>query len=70
MNTILLAFLLTTSCPKTLVINKSKLPWVKHDTDTKNYCQKRCPYEYKDAPCLKKFFKLGFQDYFCQCGKP
>ncbi len=66
----LLTFLLSTSCPATVMINQSKLPWVEWDYKELKYCQKRCPYEYKDAPCLKKFFKLGFQDYFCLCGEP
>jgi hypothetical protein len=64
----ILAFLLAASCPQTKMVNQSKLPWTKWDRKEMAYCQKRCPYEYRDAPCLKEFFKLGFQDYFCECG--
>jgi len=69
MDAILLALIMTVSCPETKMINKSKLPWNDYDRQTMAHCQKRCPYEYDDAPCLKSFFKLGFQDYFCMCGK-
>ena len=65
-----LFLILTVLCPKTVMINKSNLPWNNWDYNRMHYCQERCPKEYDDAPCLKSFYKLGFQDYFCECGKP
>lgn len=66
----IVAFLLSTVCPETKMVNQSRLPWVEYDRKEMRYCQKRCPYEYKDAACLKSFYKLGFQDYYCECGNP
>jgi hypothetical protein len=66
----LLVFLLSAACPPTKMINQSKLAWVDYDREEMKYCQKRCPVEYKSAVCLKKFYKLGYQDYFCLCGSP
>jgi len=70
MDPILAAFILSVACPPTKMINRSKLPWVPYDRMEMYYCQDRCPHEYKDAPCLKKFYKLGFQDYYAECGNP
>jgi hypothetical protein len=55
-------------CPKTRVVNTSGLPWVAWDESRKNYCARRCQYEYTDAPCLKIFVKTAFQTYHCICG--
>lgn len=66
----ILAFLLSTACPETKMINQSKLPWIEYDRKEMRYCEKRCSYEYPGYECLKEFRKLGFQDYFCLCGKP
>jgi hypothetical protein len=67
---LVLALFFAVSCPETKKINKSNLPWNDFDRHEMSYCQKRCSKEYDDAPCLKSFFKLGFQDYYCECGKP
>jgi hypothetical protein len=67
---VLLLFVLSSTCPQTKMVNKSGLPWIEWDYNRMRYCQKRCPHEYKDAPCLKEFFKLGYNDYFCECGQP
>jgi hypothetical protein len=66
----LLAFILATACPETKMINKSKLPWVEWDYKEMHYAQKRCREIYSDSPCLIRFFKLGFQDYYASCGAP
>ena len=58
------------TCPQTKMVNRSKLPWVAWDRKEMAYCKKKCPYEYPGNKCLKEFYKLGFQDYFCECGKP
>ena len=65
-----LLFILTTTCPKIHMINKTKLPWVAWDYDRMHYCQKHCRIEYPDAVCLKRFFKIGYQSYYCECGNP
>lgn len=67
---LLISIILAVSCPDTKMINRSNLPWNDYDRQEMKYCQSRCSKEYDDAPCLKEFYKLGFQDYFCQCGKP
>lgn len=56
------------ACPKPEIINESKLPWNDFDRKEMVYCEKKCPYEYRGSECLKKFIKLGFQDYYCECG--
>ncbi len=61
MNEALLTFILAVSCPPTKMINRSKLPWVQNDRETMKYCQKRCPYEYDDSPCLKRFLSWDFR---------
>jgi hypothetical protein len=66
----ILAFILATACPQTKMINKSKLPWVGWDYNRMHYCQKHCRIEYPDAVCLKRFIKLGYQNYYAECGKP
>ena len=43
----------------TEMINKTNLRWNDHDLYILNSIkkQKRCELKYKDAPCVKKFFK-------------
>ena len=65
-----LLFLLAAACPQTKMVNRSKLPWNDRDRWEMTYAQKRCGEIYEDAPCLKTFYKLGFQDYYVSCGKP
>lgn len=55
-------------CPRVKVANTSGLAWVAWDESRKNYCARRCQYEYTDAPCLKLFVKTAFQTYHCICG--
>jgi hypothetical protein len=31
---------------------------------------KRCPQKFPKSPCLKKFYKRGFQTYWAVCGRP
>lgn len=66
MNTLL--FLLSISCPKTIIQNTSKLPWNDHDQSLLNQANKRCGEYYSDAPCVKKFIKYAFQSYSVVCG--
>lgn len=56
------------NCPITEIVNKTSYEWNKHDQETMIYCQKRCKYYYEDSQCLKKFFKIGKQDYYALCG--
>lgn len=65
-----LLILLTVACPQTKMINRSKLPWVEYDRKEMKYAKKRCGEIYSDSPCLKEFYKLGFQDYYASCGEP
>lgn len=57
------------SCPKTQMINQSKYAWNDYDKKEMRYAEKRCKQIYKDAPCLKRFYKLDVNDYFALCGK-
>lgn len=66
----LIAFILASACPQTLMTNKTKYPWNDWDRSRMAYCQKKCPSEYDDSPCLKKFIKIGKRDFYCECGKP
>ena len=67
MHTVLFIALL--SCPATKIIDKTTDVWTEHDKQTMQYCIKRCKEIYQDAPCLKEFYKLGFQSYAAICGK-
>lgn len=66
MLTIILAL---TTCPKTIIYDKTKVAWTAHDTKTLQYCKERCKTIYTDSPCLKQFHKLSFQNYIAICGK-
>lgn len=55
----------------TILINSSKLPWNDHDREILAGLKRRdrCAQVWKDAPCLKKFIKRSFQNYWVICGK-
>lgn len=57
-------------CAPTIKINKTKHPWNEHDNKTMKRSTKVCSTDerYIDFPCLKKFIKVGKQDYHAICG--
>jgi hypothetical protein len=62
--------LVSLSCPKTVMDNRTNFPWNKHDAETLEYAKKRCVQIYSDSPCVKYFKKWGKQDYSVICGAP
>ncbi len=73
MISLLLAATLLT-CPATLFINRTDLPWNKADGKVYKRVVKRCPAVYDDAPCVKRFIKKYSSDgdgditYWVICG--
>lgn len=65
-----LVLMLAIQCPATKMINRSKQSWTKWDKTEMHYAQKRCGEIYPGYGCLKRFYKLGYHDYFALCGKP
>lgn len=63
-----LLLLLALSCPKTVIINDSGLPWNDHDEQMLSQSKTRCKELYSDAPCVKKFYKKEEQNYWVICG--
>jgi hypothetical protein len=63
-------FALALVCSATIFINASKLPVTDHDRDFVKYMQRAhtCAARYKKSPCLKRVVKLGFQNYYLECG--
>ncbi len=57
------------SCGKPQLMNLTKFPWNDFDSQTLTRATKRCGEIYKQAPCVKVFFKTGEQDYRVICGK-
>ena len=57
-------------CATVILINNTKLPWNAHDFEMRDRAKTRCSELYPESPCLKKFYKRNFQDYFALCGKP
>lgn len=58
------------SCPKTKVSDKTTLEWTETDDENLEFASKRCVVHYPDAPCLKEFIKVSFQNYHAICGVP
>lgn len=56
-------------CPQPKVTNSTD-SWTKTDAAQLKFSKKRCGQLYKDAPCLKYFWKVEFQTYRVICGKP
>lgn len=59
---------LSSICPKTVMLNTSKLPWVKYDYEMLDYSKKRCAKIYQNSPCVKLFKKYNKQQYSVVCG--
>lgn len=55
-------------CATIIMINLTNLAWTPRDYAARNRAAKRCSELYKDAPCLKKFYKYDFQSYSALCG--
>ena len=64
---ILLITMMTSSCPKTQVINNTS-KWTKTDDEVLKNSKNKCKTEYKDALCLKKFIKQDEGIYAVICG--
>lgn len=56
-------------CAATLLINMSSIPWTDKDIEIKKRAEKFCEKNYKDAPCLTKFYKMEEGVYRAVCGK-
>lgn len=56
------------SCPKTVMLNTSKFPWVDYDYEILDYSKKRCGQMYQNSPCVKLFKKYNKQQYSVICG--
>jgi len=57
-------------CAAVVFINLTSFPINEHDKKTLESAKQHCPKVYKNSPCLKKFVKVGKQDYRALCGKP
>lgn len=57
------------NCPAVFMDNKTDEPFTKMDHINFEHAKNRCVVHYKDAPCLKKFTKIGFQNYHAICGR-
>jgi len=64
-----LMFLLAFSCPQTIMVNDSGLPWNNYDSSVLQTAKKRCGEIYEGFPCVKKFYKKESQNYWVICGK-
>jgi hypothetical protein len=67
MTMLLLVLLLSSSCPETDIINKTNT-WTTQDQRNLKFATNRCIKKYEDAPCLKKFYKIGTRRYWALCG--
>jgi hypothetical protein len=65
-----LAVFLALSCPTTQMVNKSALPWNDYDLKTLESIKRNgtCSAHFPGNPCVGRFFKLGFQSYYAECG--
>ncbi|NBO99773.1 MAG: hypothetical protein EBU90_06555 [Proteobacteria bacterium] len=54
-------------CQAVIVIN-STTTWNANDQKALERASKRCEQVYKDAPCLKKFYKIEENRYSALCG--
>lgn len=58
------------TCSKPDLVNRTDLPWNKHDYSQVKVASNRCKTLYDGrSPCLKVFIKKGFQDYSAICGR-
>jgi len=62
---------LTLVCALAMLINQSNLPLNKSDySSMKSFIKRdRCKANFPDLPCLKKYVKLGYKNYYALCGK-
>lgn len=65
---IIFTLLLSLSCPKTTIINHTKI-WTEQDQKTLKGAEKRCGELYEDSPCLKTFIKKEELLYNAVCGE-
>lgn len=65
-NTALLFIML--QCPQTILVNNTGVDWTVRDKENLAISKTRCVVHYSDAPCLKKFTKISFQNYHAICG--
>lgn len=58
-------------CPDTYMVNESELEWNDHDIETMKGIRARGRCEVNTGlKCLKTWVKLGFQNYYAECGNP
>lgn len=55
-------------CQAVVIINSTST-WSKQDEEALKRAGKRCEQVYKDAPCLKKFYKIEENRYSALCGR-
>lgn len=55
-------------CPVPFIMNETDV-WNKADSQTFLFTKKRCGMLYKDAPCLKLFWKYEHNSYRVICGE-
>lgn len=58
---------ISSRCPETKVINHTPR-WTENDQNALNRAKKRCFKIYREAPCLKRFDKIGPLRYNALCG--
>lgn len=62
-------FIMSQSCPNTIIENRTNLIWNKMDQKSFVSARERCKIHYPKSPCLKKFIKVKFNTYYAVCGK-
>ena len=59
---------LNSGCFNPNIINTSQEPWNSHDQKVLKKATNRCGELYKDAPCIKMFWKTEPRVYRVMCG--
>lgn len=55
-------------CGEPFIINETQNPVSKYDLEVLEDAKVRCGQLYEDAPCVKKFYIKGNQNYWVICG--
>lgn len=57
------------SCPKPTkhVLDGSR--WTPEDRRFMEVAKRRCVHHYPTQPCLIRFFKKGYHEYYAECGR-
>lgn len=60
---------LTGGCPRPTKHILDGSDWVHNDRVAMKTAERRCVFHYPDQPCLIRFFKKGYNDYYAECGR-